>query len=129
MAAKDKRDSGELIRQLEAERDQRQINQEGLAELLGISQGHLSKIISGKVQVGRRTAARIRELAGLWPKGRQEPDGWLSAVSEAARRSTPFRAVVDAALKMVAVQLPERKGFIRPSAQKSRRRSRPVVSG
>jgi transcriptional regulator with XRE-family HTH domain len=109
MAAKGNRHSRELVRQLEAERDQRSVNQEGLAELLGISQGHLSKIMSGKVQAGRRTAARIRELGGPEPMSRHKPGGWLSAVDEAARLSLPFRTVVNAALKMAAAQPSGRK--------------------
>jgi transcriptional regulator with XRE-family HTH domain len=110
MAAKGNRDSGDLVRQLEAERDRWEINQDGLAELLGISQGHLSKIMSGKVRAGRRTAARIRDLAGTAQRGQQKPDQWLSAVEEAAKRSLPFRTVVNAALKMAAPRAAKRRG-------------------
>jgi transcriptional regulator with XRE-family HTH domain len=109
MAEKGNRDSVDLVRQLEAEMDLREVKQEALAELLGISQGHLSKIMSGKVQAGRRTAARIRQLAGSEPVGRKNADHWLSAVEEAAKRSLPFRTVVNAALKMAAQPAAKRR--------------------
>jgi transcriptional regulator with XRE-family HTH domain len=110
MIARSKRDSRALIRQLVAEMDDRGINQEALAELLGISQGHLSKILSGAVRPGRRTAVKARNLVGASLRGRRAADRWLSAVDEAAQRSPPFRAVVDAALRMAAAQAVRKKG-------------------
>jgi hypothetical protein len=73
MVAGSKHDSRVLVRRLEAEMEERGINQEELAERLGISQGHLSKILSGAVRPG---AERQRRRAILWGhprKGGERP--------------------------------------------------------
>lgn len=92
--------SSTLIARLNAEMDSRGINQDALAALLGISQGHLSKILSGKTPVGRRTAARARDLLDANSRTTLASGGWLATVGETARGSSAFKAVVDAALKL-----------------------------
>ena len=94
------RASSAFVARLNAEMDSRGINQDALADLLGISQGHLSKILSGKVRPGRRTSARVRELLDARSDAAPTSDSWLATVDEAARRSRAFKAVVDAALKL-----------------------------
>mgnify|MGYP002479348985 CR=1 FL=1 len=101
--------SSTLIARLNAEMDSRGINQEALAALLGISQGHLSKILSGKTPAGRRTAARARGLLDANSRMAPASHGWLAAVGETARGSSAFRAVVDAALKLADARSNTRK--------------------
>lgn len=101
--------SSTLIARLNAEMDSRGINQDALAALLGISQGHLSKILSGKTPVGRRTAARARDLLDENFRTAPASSGWLATVGETARGSSAFRAVVDAALKLANARSSGRK--------------------
>jgi transcriptional regulator with XRE-family HTH domain len=101
--------SSTLIARLNAEMDLRAINQDALAALLGISQGHLSKILSGGTPAGRRTAARARDLLDANPRTAPASGGWLAAVGETARRSSEFKAVVDAALKLADSRSTKRK--------------------
>jgi len=101
--------SSTLIARLNAEMDSRGINQDALAALLGISQGHLSKILSGKTPAGRRTAARARNLFDANFHRAPALGGWLLTVGETARGSSAFRAVVDAALKLAEVRSNRRK--------------------
>lgn len=101
--------SSTLIAQLNAEMDSRGINQDALAALLGISQGHLSKILSGKAPAGRRTAARARDLLDANSQTASALGGWLATVGETARGSRAFKAVVDAALKLADARSTKRK--------------------
>jgi transcriptional regulator with XRE-family HTH domain len=101
--------SSTLIARLNAEMNSRGINQDALAALLGISQGHLSKILSGKTPAGRRTVARARDLLDGNFRVASASDGWLAIVGETARGSSAFRAVVDAALKLTDAQSNRRK--------------------
>jgi len=101
--------SSTLIARLNAEMDSRGINQDALAALLGISQGHLSKILSGKTSAGRRTAARARELLDANSHTAPASGGWLATVGETACRSSAFKAVVDAALRLADARSTKRK--------------------
>src|ERR1700692_926417 len=99
--------SSTLVARLNAELDLRGINQDALADLLGVSQGHLSKILSGETPAGRRTAAGARQLLDV---GTAPPPGrWLATVGETARGSLAFKAVVDAALKLAETRNDRRK--------------------
>lgn len=89
-----------LIARLIAEMDSRGISQDALANLLGISQGHLSKILSGKTPAGRRTVAKARDLLEVNSRKLPTSGDWLFIVAETARGSSAFRAVIDAALKL-----------------------------
>jgi transcriptional regulator with XRE-family HTH domain len=109
MGGQKKYDSSTLIARLIAEMDSRGINQDALATLLGISQGHLSKILSGKIPAGRRTEVRARDLLDVNARKVPTSPGWLVTVGEAARRSSAFKAVVDAALKLTDSRSANRK--------------------
>jgi transcriptional regulator with XRE-family HTH domain len=108
MNAKGNSDSLGLIEKLNAEMDSRGFGQQDLARLLGISQGHLSKILTGRVAPGRRTVSKMRALISSSAQCSGGTGGWLSAVDAAARRSRPFRSLVNAALEMVSP--PSRRG-------------------
>lgn len=101
--------SSTLVARLNAEMDSRGINQDALADMLGISQGHLSKILSGKTRPGRRTAARARELLDAKALAASASGGWLATVGDAARGSSAFKAIVDAALKLADNRMVRRK--------------------
>jgi len=110
--------SSTLIARLSAEMDSRGINQDALAALLGISQGHLSKILSGRTPVGRRTAARARELLDVSSRTVLTSRGWLEIVGDAARQSPAFKAVVDAALKLAEARCTKRKERGKPRGRR-----------
>jgi transcriptional regulator with XRE-family HTH domain len=101
--------SSELIARLNAEMDSREMNQNALAQLLGISQGHLSKILSGKIRPGRRTSARMRELLDARSVAGPASGRWLTAIDQAARGSSAFKVIVNAALRLAEDQIARRK--------------------
>lgn len=89
----------ELGRDLEVFRRKRGINQKEMASSLGISQPHLSRIISGEVAPGNKLAFRIREM--LSTKAELSTDLWSREVREAANRSRSFKRLIDSALEIL----------------------------
>lgn len=67
------------------------------AARLGISQGHLSKVLRGRHRAGRRLAASLSRATDAEPK--RSP--WLAEVSKAADASADFRAAVEAMLRLM----------------------------
>jgi predicted transcriptional regulator len=88
-----------IVCDLERLRRQRGLTQIEIASQLGISQAHLSRIISGATAPGNKLEFRITKLlGGEHPKNTHE---WLARIEQAAARSADFRALVNAALKIV----------------------------
>jgi transcriptional regulator with XRE-family HTH domain len=87
------------IHDLERLRREKGLTQAELASQLGVSQPHLSRVISGKVIPGNKLGFRIASLLSGTPS--KITDEWLDQVSEAARRSSSFRVLVNSALEIL----------------------------
>lgn len=87
----------ELLSQVRELRSQRGWSQNELALALGVSQGHMSKVLSGKVTFSSRLYLRVKSLLSDAPPA-------VSPLEERAlvtlRASARFRALVVAALDM-----------------------------
>ncbi|NEW97176.1 XRE family transcriptional regulator [Rhodopseudomonas sp. BR0G17] len=78
------------------------LNQAELSRALGVSQPHLSRILSGVVKPGDKLVCRISQfLASRSGADASDRDSWLKRVGVAARRSAAFRKLVSAALEIV----------------------------
>src|SRR5436190_1315440 len=81
-----------LIHGLEKFRKDRGLTQAEIASKLGVTQSHLSRVISGATHPGIKLTFRIREL--LNAVGSQKKDEWVAQVTKAAargRHSSPPR--------------------------------------
>jgi transcriptional regulator with XRE-family HTH domain len=87
------------VHDLEKLRRERGLTQGELASQLGVSQSHLSRVISGAAAPGTKLGFRIARLLEGNPS--RKPDEWLERVRQAARLSPAFRALVTAALRMM----------------------------
>ena len=92
-----KRKDFELLAQLRQVMDRRGWTQVALAGSIGVTQGHLSKILSMKVAISR--SVRIK-IATLVVEGEQNHSPIEIRTIEALRSSTSFRSLVLAALEM-----------------------------
>jgi transcriptional regulator with XRE-family HTH domain len=91
---------GMMIEALSAYARDRGLTQVELAQRLGISQGHLSKILMAKVAPGPKLARKIELLLGHASTGAPASQ-WGAAVIDAAEASPEFRNLVDAALSLM----------------------------
>ncbi|WBK02355.1 helix-turn-helix domain-containing protein [Methylocystis parvus] len=71
-----------------------------VAKKLGISQGHLSKVLRSKSTPRPELQAKIDRLLETYG-GRISPGELASRVEQAALKSSHFRAMIEAALKIV----------------------------
>ena len=88
-----------VVHDLEKLRRERGLTQGELASQLGVSQPHLSRVISGIVPPGNKLEFRMARL--LDGKPLKKADEWLDRVRQAAGRSPAFRALVNSALEMM----------------------------
>jgi transcriptional regulator with XRE-family HTH domain len=88
-----------ITRDLDRFRRERGLTQGELASQLGVSQPHLSRVISGTVRPGNKLEFRIAKL--LDEKPPKNADEWLDRVRQAAARSRAFKALVSSALEMM----------------------------
>jgi transcriptional regulator with XRE-family HTH domain len=88
-----------LVKELEEFRRRRGLTQGELASQLGVSQPHLSRIISGAVAPGNKLEFRMAQL--IDGKPRKKFDEWLDQVRRASGRSPAFRALVNSALEIM----------------------------
>jgi transcriptional regulator with XRE-family HTH domain len=74
-------------------------SQKDLADRLGVTQGHLSKVINGRVPAG----ARLRKKIGGIPKGNGKPriEPWLENVRAAGAKSRHAKAAIEAIARIV----------------------------
>lgn len=77
------------------------ISQRKLAPQLGISQGHLSRLLRAEVDDPHRHLPRLHLLLLQQRTSRRTTDELLADVETAARGSRRFRALLEAALAMV----------------------------
>ena len=89
-----------LGKALENFRRERGLNQDELARRLGVSQPHISRVISGDIPAGNKLRLRIEKL--LVAKRQSEAPGkWLAKVGATAGRSEDFRRLVSLAMDML----------------------------
>ncbi|MGY3582878.1 transcriptional regulator with XRE-family HTH domain [Bradyrhizobium sp. USDA 4341] len=88
-----------LGKALENFRREQGLNQGELARQLGVTQSHISRVISGEVSAGNKLKLRIESIltAGRRPEA---PGRWLAKVGAAAERSRDFKRLVDLAMAM-----------------------------
>jgi transcriptional regulator with XRE-family HTH domain len=87
------------VHDLEKLRRECGLTQAELASQLGVSQPHLSRIISGEVLPGGKLKFRIARLLDRKPP--KKTDDWLDRIRETAARSPAFRALVNSALEIM----------------------------
>jgi transcriptional regulator with XRE-family HTH domain len=88
-----------IVSDLEKFRREHGLTQGELASRLGVSQPHLSRVISGTTPPGNKLAFRIERL--LNRPSPKRTDKWLDRVGHAAGRSNAFRTLVDSALEIM----------------------------
>jgi transcriptional regulator with XRE-family HTH domain len=88
-----------FVHDLERFRKGRGLTQSELASQLGVSQPHLSRIISGAVAPGNKLEFRMAKLLEREPQ--KKVDDWLDQVRQAAGRSPAFWALVNSALEIM----------------------------
>jgi transcriptional regulator with XRE-family HTH domain len=88
-----------VVRDLERLRRERGLTQSELASQLGVSQAHLSRVISGAAPPGNKLEFRITRLLG--EERPRKVNEWLNQIELAALRSDNFKNLVDAALKIM----------------------------
>jgi len=89
------------VRQLVVQMRRRGLGQSDVAAALGVTQGHLSKVIAGRVPVSDRLDREIRSFLSSLDR---EPIGSTelsTLVDHAIRESADFRTLVRSALRMV----------------------------
>ena len=91
--------SAELARQLERLLARNRWTQQQLADRLGITQGHLSKLKSARIEAGSKLRAKIQAAY----KGVQDPqlDPWLESVRTAGDKSRDARAAIEAIARII----------------------------
>jgi len=97
MAASTK--SAEVARQLQRLLVRNRWTQRQLADRLGITQGHLSKLKNAEVAAGAQLKGKIRDLYD----GLQDPrlDPWLDAVRQAGDKSKDAKAAIEAIVRII----------------------------
>lgn len=91
----------ELLEAVERYRTEHGLSQQAIAGQIGCNQGHLSKVLAGKVRLSRFLRPRLAALAAERPivPGLNGP--MAAEVLDALGKSQDFRDMVQAALKLV----------------------------
>lgn len=97
MTSAERRAIGKALENLRRERG---LNQDELARRLGVSQPHISRVISGDIPVGNKLRLRIEKLLAV-ERQSEAPGKWLAKVGAAAERSEEFRRLVNLAMDML----------------------------
>jgi transcriptional regulator with XRE-family HTH domain len=90
----------QLLSRLVALRNSAGWSQDKIGHVLGASQGHLSKILSQKVPISLRMAAKIRILLTSSRTDKLSDPKLENDLIIAMRDSSPFRSLISAALEM-----------------------------
>lgn len=98
-----KRKRNILPSELEGFRRDQGLTQTELAAKLGISQPHLSRVLSGTVTPGDKLTFRLNRLLGRKPES-GAVDPWLERVKTASARSTSFKELVESALDILRIR-------------------------
>ena len=91
--------SAAVVRQLERLLARNKWTQRQLADRLGITQGHLSKLKSADVTAGFKLKARIKDLYDGVQDPRLEP--WLDSVRRAGDKSRDAKAAIEAIVRII----------------------------
>lgn len=97
MASAEHRAIGKALENLRRERG---LNQDELARRLGVSQPHISRVISGEIPAGNKLRLRIGKLLAAEHHS-EVPGKWLAKVGAAAGRSKDFRRLVNLAMDIL----------------------------
>lgn len=73
------------VERLRAFADESGLSQEGLAELLGCAQSHVSRIFSGEKGVGLKLGSAIERATRAWRGGQIHASDWEQPEHEAVR--------------------------------------------
>lgn len=90
----------EIARRVESKRRETLMSQAELSNLLKVHQGHLSKILAGKVPVSAKMSLRMSSLLDAWPPSASSDPALEQELLRAVRRSKEFQEFIRAALKM-----------------------------
>ncbi|TWI16921.1 helix-turn-helix domain-containing protein [Mesorhizobium tianshanense] len=85
---------------IESKRRETLMSQAELSNLLKVHQGHLSKILAGKVPISKKMRLRMSKLLSAWPPSASSDSALEQELVRAIRRSTEFQEFIRAALKM-----------------------------
>lgn len=77
------------------------INQDDLAGLILVSQGHLSKILSGRIKSGKRVNVALDEFIRVRGGVKLPPDEFGRKVADVAAKSPEFARLVQAAMDLM----------------------------
>lgn len=77
------------------------LSQQALAEHIGVSQGHLSKMLKGKMRPNTRAMRRLRAFVEKAEPLTLDPEALIGAAGKAIRTSDDFRTLVEAALRIM----------------------------
>lgn len=95
-------------------RKQRGMSQGDLARLLGVSQPHISRVLSADVPPGDKLRSRAMKILAAQQEAPENPE-WLEKVAAAAGKSEAFRRLLAEALTLVD------RASVQPSRGKSSR--------
>ncbi|WP_429924114.1 hypothetical protein ACQY1H_13965 [Agrobacterium vitis] len=90
----------EIARTIESKRREALMSQAELSNLLKVNQGHLSKVLTGKVPVSRKMNLRMSNLLSAWPPPESSDPALERELIGAIRRSKEFQEFIRAALKI-----------------------------
>lgn len=90
----------EIARKVESKRRETLMSQTELSNLLKVHQGHLSKILAGKVPLSGKMRLRMSSLLSTWPPPASSDPALEQELLRAIRRSREFQEFIRAALKM-----------------------------
>jgi transcriptional regulator with XRE-family HTH domain len=81
--------------------DREGLSQQSLAQRIGISQGHLSKMLAGRMGPKTRAMRRLRAFVDVAESPARNARELAAAAEEAIRTSRDFRALIEAALRIM----------------------------
>lgn len=90
----------EIARKVESKRRETLMSQAELANVLKVHQGHLSKILAGKVPISEKMGIRMSSLLSAWPHSASSDPTLERELLTAIRRSKEFQEFIRAALRM-----------------------------
>lgn len=90
----------EIARKIESKRREALMSQAELSNLLKVNQGHLSKVLAGKVPLSKKMNLKMSSLLSAWPAPGSSDPTLEREVLRAIRRSKEFQELVRAALKI-----------------------------
>lgn len=90
----------EIARKIESKRREALMSQAELSNLLKVNQGHLSKVLAGKVPVSKKLGLRMSSLLSAWPSPDSSDPALERELIRTIRRSKEFQEFIRIALKI-----------------------------